>query len=338
MHALFFTAAAATLQGGGPISVPRQYFYTKDHGVGTQEQGCSVMRWEGMDVLGSAGYPAVATVRCPHGATHKATGVAAVGPLHIYLGDGRLTVNNKTLSLVGSSYWINAGARAEVEISGFAYIVGAPYELAPGREAYFSRAYGEAPVTRAYDVSDAIRGVNNATILHDIHINNGSTDNNCKDIAWRASTPHTDPAAVTVVNCAEGISTVAEHYHPMGALYIPYSGEICFNVSSASNLRSVKCIDPGFPRWTSPMLRYAETFTNDGTGSTPGGVAELVANTGPWSPTCPFPTVFSVTHFDVWGGSAGVPNFEDDPGQSAKQVAFRYTQHLTTVVQYKDDV
>eukprot|EP01060_Flectonema_neradi_P007315 TRINITY_DN15083_c0_g1_i1.p1 TRINITY_DN15083_c0_g1~~TRINITY_DN15083_c0_g1_i1.p1 ORF type:complete len:352 (+),score=77.73 TRINITY_DN15083_c0_g1_i1:58-1056(+) len=324
--------AAIAVASGDPVQVPKQYFFTSENTVKSGvEQGCQVNRWNGVDPMGSVGIPWLTTIDCPEGATHKSSGHTTAGAIQIYLGNGSMTVNNRNLAITGSSAWIQAGADATVEISGFAYAVGAEYNLQAGKPIYFTNAYGIAPVIRYYDVQDAIDN-KNATILHDIHINNGSDDNNCKDISWKASTEHTDPSSITVINCYNGKSFVSDHYHPMGALYIPYSGSICFLVDGKD-----RCITKGFPRWTSPILRYSESFTPE-TTSPSSGVADLVTRTGPWKETCNHPVVFSVTHFDLWSDSAGVPQFGDNPAAHGSQIAFRHTQHITHIVEYTDEL
>lgn len=334
-------AAAAAAAAGAPLKVPSEYFYTKERGKVTEEQGCTVRRWGGMDPYGASGYPSVATVDCPAGHTYTANGWCGDGPLQYYVWDGEVEVNGQPLSLSGSSFWVNVGSRHALRIRGRAYVVGGAFTIVPGPGALFPNAY-DALQWRGYDLADGVAGRNNATMVHDIHINNGTDDNNCKDVAWAATPLQVDPAAVTVFNCATGRcggdgcsrpgneTYVWNHYHPNGALYIPYSGTICFWNPDE------KCATPGFPRWTSPILRYYETFRAP-EGEPPAGVKAAVDAAGPWSPACDRPVLFSVTHFDIHGGAGGVPNFVDDPGQAAgrdRPVAHRATQRLTSLVQY----
>merc|ERR1711988_895863 len=123
------------------------------------------------------------------------------------------------------------------------------------------------------------------------------------------SRTHVDPPSVVVLNCAPSSSPegnfVWSHFHPFGALYIPFSGEICFST------KDVVCVAPGTARWTSANLMYYEFFrkinvTNAG--------AEAVRDLAMVPPEkCQYPNVFAVTNFDGNAVPPGVPNFRDWP-------------------------
>ena len=58
-----------------------------------------------------------------------------------------------------------------------------------------------------------------------------------------------------------------------GATYIPLAGIACFNTPHQ------RCIGPGAARWTSPLLRYNESFSVP-TDPTSAGAARLIAAAG----------------------------------------------------------
>ena len=131
---------------------------------------------------------------------------------------------------MGSSFWANAGADVDVTITGLAYVVGARFALDARRPAtHFSTSY-RAPVVRKYDTQDAVGNTSNASNVHDIHINNGST--NARDMLWPATASHVDPPSIVVLNCAPTESYVWSHSHPQGALYLPFTGKICFETDT----------------------------------------------------------------------------------------------------------
>merc|ERR1712086_317353 len=126
----------------GPTKVPLQYIYRKELAASKETRdGCALMRWKGMDADGMAGYPWLTTVTCEAGSSYTASGVNLHGHVRLYLRAGKMTVNNHTLDVIGSAYWINTGARAEIVIEGSVYIVGAIFALADIPEAVFTSSY-----------------------------------------------------------------------------------------------------------------------------------------------------------------------------------------------------
>jgi len=265
---------------------------------------------------GMAGYPWISTIECEQGAEYTASGVNLHGHLRFYLYKGNMEVNNRTIDLIGGAYWVDAGRRLEVKIRGSAYVVGAHFLLSEVDEAMFTSSYNAAS-ERAYDVRDALanggNGTDGAGIHHDPHICNGTT--NAKDITWSKHSV-VEPPSIAVLNCApEGTevplygkhspfnSYVWYHAHPQGAVYLPYSGAICFQTESLA------CIEPGTPRWTSANLYYIEFFKKVNT-TVNHQADELVRLAGMGD--CPSPITFGVTNFDP-DDAAGVPNFDDVP-------------------------
>ena len=124
-----------------------------------------------------------------------------------------------------------------------------------------------------------------------------------------------EPPSIAVLNCApEGLevplygknspftSFVWYHAHPQGAVYLPYSGSICFQTDSLA------CIEPGEPRWTSANLYYIEFFKKIKQKNE--AASRLVSLAG--MTDCEYPITFGVTNFDP-DDSAGQPNFVDVP-------------------------
>jgi len=308
LSVLVHTASTAT-------SVPAQYIYSPDNVASVQQtNGCKVSRWTGMDAGGMAGYPWCTTIECEDGEEYKDAGISLHGHVRFYLRSGSMTVNNYTIDIIGGAYWIDAGARAEVSIRGSVYILGAAFALVDLPATVFTSSY-KANSSRAYDVRDAIanggNGTNGASVGHDPHICNGTT--NAKDITWSKYSV-VDPPSIAVLNCAPDgtevplygksnfTSYVWFHSHPQGAVYLPYSGEICFQTDS------LDCIQPGYPRWTSANLYYIEFFRKIREENTQAD--ELVKLAG--MEGCEYPVTFGVTNFDP-DDDAGKPNFDDVP-------------------------
>ena len=198
-----------------PLTTPSQYFYTEDGARNFTRQGCTLSEWVGIDPAGMAGYPWLTRVVCPRGTTYTASGTAVHGAVRIYLATGSLSVNGDAVTLMGSSFWANAGASVDVAISGgVAFVVGSRFELdARVPAAHFSTSY-RAPVVRKYDVADAVANTSNASNVHDIHVNNGTT--NARDMLWPATASHVDPPSIVAINCAPTESYVLSHSHPQG--------------------------------------------------------------------------------------------------------------------------
>lgn len=209
---------------------------------------------------------------------------------------------------MGESFWVAPGAHADLEVVGSAYVAGAKFELdASAESSTFTSAF-EGPKFRNYTLADAMKGHQNAQFHHDPHICNGSSDS--KDFAFGSQT-HVDPPSVVVLNCAPSSTPegnfVWSHFHPFGALYIPFSGEICFAT------KDVVCSSPGTPRWTSANLLYYEFFRKINNTDADADAVRNIA--GVPADKCKYPVVFAVTNFDgLHGpGGAGVPNFADWP-------------------------
>ena len=116
----------------------------------------------------------------------------------------------------------------------------------------FSDSDGQTPPTfRHYHSLDFMEDL--ADNVHDSHINNGTA--NANNLVWLTKT-RVDPSSILVVNC-EAQSWVDYHIHTGGALYLSFSGSICFHTDE------VRCIHSGEARWTSPNLFYYESFEND---------------------------------------------------------------------------
>ena len=97
------------------------------------------------------------------------------------------------------------------------------------------------------------------------------------------------------MNCAPtpDLSFVYYHRHPFGALYIPYSGKICFWTNDKL------CIGLGEARWTSPNLFYYETFEKIEEYNENANSMINLAFSKENATACSYPIVFSVTNFDT---------------------------------------
>ena len=299
-----------------PTNVPIQFIYAKEKALLSETiNGCTKTQWPGMDAGGMAGYPWMTTIECEEGSEYLDQGSNLHGHVRFYLYKGSMEVNGHTLDLIGSAYWADAGSDVRLRVNGSVYVIGAHFALTKGAGAFFTSSYN-ASKSRAYDVWDALahggNGTNGAALHHDPHIRNGTT--NAKDITWGKHSV-VEPPSIAVLNCApEGLevplygkyspysSYVWYHSHPQGAVYLPYSGQICFQTDSLA------CIEPGVPRWTSANLYYIEFFKKVKTVNRQAD--ELVRLAG--MQDCEFPVTFGVTNFDP-DDVAGQPNFVDIP-------------------------
>lgn len=86
------------------------------------------------------------------------------------------------------------------------------------------------------------------------------------------------------------------------------SPKACFNTPTQN------CIGPGYARWTSPLLRYNESFTLP-TSAPSTEAARVIAAAGFGSklPGCARPIIMPVTNFDPAHDPEGTPNFKDIP-------------------------
>jgi len=271
----------------------------------TTEHGCKVSRWDGQDPQGVVAPAYFASVECPDGEQWTGTGFPRA-PISIYVWDGAVTVAGESVNLTSSFIWVGAGFSTEVVIKGRAVVHGGEFKLIPGKGAQFTSSY-DAPKYRLYDAADAINNRLNASLVHDPHQRDGDQDSNCMDFVF-ASRTRVDPPAVTVLACNTSGSWVSDHFHPWGATYIPLSGNACFNTPDQH------CIGPGAARWTSPLLRYSESFTpptEEPTAETKRVIA--AAGFGTRYPACDKPIIMPVTNFDPAHEPEGTPNFDDIP-------------------------
>lgn len=257
--------------------------------------------------------PWVSYVQCRRGFSHTWSGVASKGDFQVWLHEGRIVANGRSLKELGESTWVAAGAWLNLRVEGSVYVVGAKFELDVSVEDAVFTSSWQAPRSRTYELADAIAGRNNSFLGHDDHICNGSSPS--MDFVL-GSTSQVDPASVVVLNCAAGsepeTNFVWSHFHPFGAVYLPLSGRICF--ASDRTL----CAEPGTARWTSPNLQYYEYFQKiNKTNEMADRVRSLA---GVSAEICQHPNVFAVTNFDVASG-AGVPNFDDWPVQAHGQTS-----------------
>lgn len=297
-----------------PVAVPYQFFFSSTS-ISRQfvMGGCEVKEWKGMDPLGVAGYPWVTSIECiSPGAVFEYRTVLRNGPVQMYLREGFLNANNDSFSYMADSFWAQEGSIINVTLKGAAYVVGGQFIKAKASDsmvaAQITTSY-QGPVFRAYHVKEA-------NLVHDIHINEGNlTTGIAKDLMWSSWT-NIDPPSITVLNCQRGQSHVADHFHPEGAMYIPFTGRICFQTETND------CIEAGEVRWTSALLRYYETF--EPINSTNANAQRMLTAVGADS-LCDFPTVFAVNNFDP-DKSAGQPNFVDIP---KKYMTVRTTTVLT---------
>lgn len=207
---------------------------------------------------------------------------------------------------MGESFWVALGAHAELEVKGSAYVAGAKFELdSSAQAATFTSAF-LGPRFRNYSYADAVSNRANAKLQHDDHICNGSSPS--KDFVFGSQT-QVDPPGVAVLNCAPSSNPwgnfVWSHFHAFGALYIPFSGEICFATTD------VVCAKPGTARWTSANLQYYEFFRKINTTNPEADAVRDIA--GIPAEECQYPNVFAVTNFDGFNVPPGVPNFDDWP-------------------------
>lgn len=298
------------------IKVPPQYFYTKSNVAHEEERnGCMIQNWDGTDAHSVHGYPWITSIVCPEGEIFKENGMNIHGQLVVYLRSGEVTVYGPTdtvqINTMGSTVWIQEGIAIAFSLRGSAYIVGSKYELVNIPQALPSSSY-LAPTLRAYGVSDG-------TLHQDPHVNNGTA--HAHDLSWN-STSHVDPPNIVVMICEKN-AWVDYHFHPQGALYIPLAGKLCFKTDET------RCIEPGYPRWTSPLLWYYEPFEN--LPVVDPEADKLLKTVGL---TCEInPIVFSVNNFDI-DDVAGQPNFQGAP---PKKMIVRTTVVQSEVVTLEDD-
>lgn len=227
------------------------------------------------------------------------------GHLRFYYRDGDLKVNDESMDLMGDAYWVSQGAYMNFTMSrGFTYIVGGPFIIDPSVDEFVFTSSYNAPKYKIYHGSEA---VNNPKMnLHDSHIGNGTT--NARDLAFSADEEKVAPPSITVMNCAptKEESFVYYHTHPFGAVYFPYTGNICFWTDKTL------CVGPNEARWVSANLFYYETFDKIEVNNE--GANELVklAFSKENATACNYPIVFAVTNFDP-DSQSGVPNFDSMP-------------------------
>lgn len=289
------------------VASPLQFFYDDTTLASeSKQENCVLRSWNGTDATGLTGPPWITTINCSEG-NYTVSGVATAN-LMVYFGHDTM----------GDSYWVAAGTMAKVTIEGFAYVVGGTWTAAEEETTTFL-----APRTRVYRSLDA-------TNIHDAHIGNGST--NSRDLTFSKGVSGVDPPAVTVINCAyddsPDLAFVWWHLHPGGAVYLPYTGRICFQAND------VKCAEPGAPRWVSPNLAYYEYFEPRDTEPAAAAAAakDLVLATfdATNASKCEHPIVFSVTNLDP-DDPAGQPTFDDLPNGTAHWGYFKsMTARLTT--------
>lgn len=307
--------------------IEAQFFYNETTMVRevTLSGGCTLRKWNGTDAFGISGPPWMATLDCNAGSTFTASGVADHGFLHFYLRHGSAMFDGETFQSMGDAFWLGDGAYVDMYLncSSFLYVVGGDFSLAPwrARSSYVSSSFN-APRRRSYRVSDGAVGP-------DHHIANGSSTS--VDIVFSKGKSNVDPPVITVVNCAYDIdpdlSFVWYHLHPAGAVYLPYTGNICYWTDEK------RCSAPGAPRWVSPNLFYYESF--EPRAYEPSGhaaktlVNSLLNDTA--AENCSQPIVFAVTNFDP-DDAAGQPNFEDMPNGAMKWGLFEtMTVRATTI-------
>jgi len=285
-------------------SIPMQFVYDSDVASSIKKHGnCTVTSWEGMDPFGVVAPPWVSYVDCHDAGEFYAAGVAE-NEFQVWLHKGELSVNGKTHKRLGESFWVANGAFSEIRVAGSAYVVGGKFELGSGEEAVFTSSF-LGPKIRSYDLDDAVGGQNAAFLGQDEHICNGSSPS--MDFVFGSQTS-VDPPSVVVLNCADGSSPennfVWSHFHPFGAVYLPLSGNICYDTDETL------CTSPGTARWTSANLQYYEHFQKINETNRMAEVVRVLAGVN--EADCEHPIVFAVTNFDV-ATSAGVPNFDDWP-------------------------
>ena len=330
-----FTAGAEE----AAAAMPDQYFYNETtlSSARTAVGGCALRNWAGADAAGVGGPPWVTTVDCGAGESYADAGVATRGPLQFFVRHGRAMFDGESLDSMGDVYWLGAGAYVDlfVEPNTFVYVVGGAFELAPwrSRRSFVSSSY-RAPRRRSYRVADAIAGRGGSMVAADHHIANGSSPS--VDLVFSKGKSFVDPPAITVVNCAydrdPASSFVWYHTHPAGALYLPFTGAICYVTDEE------RCSSPGSPRWVSPNLFYYEKFYARPAEPSAAAAADLVGRVldASAAANCTHPIVFGVTNFDP-DDAAGQPNFADAPAGPATWGLFdtmtvRSTTIATTTV------
>ena len=98
---------------------------------------------------------------------------------------------------------------------------------------------------------------------------------------------------------------------------MPLAGRICFDVAG-----DARCVGPGVPRWTSPLLRYPDTLhaapaggERDAAAADAKELADAAFDAAGLGGACELdtPIVFAVANFDAGAGDAGVLNFDYVP-------------------------
>ena len=338
---------SAALRKGGPA--PLQYFY--DETTMTQQlkwsNGCAVKVWRPIsaDPLGMTAPPFVTTVGCEDDEAWSATGALPVGGGAVMIyntgGGGGVLVNGENLTALGDAYWAQDSSAIDISLSPGSHIVavGGDFERAFDDDTrrtaaqVISGSYA-GPTARSYMIKDALAGARTGRNVNDTHINEGRAS--ARDLTW-ASRTGVEPAHLVVLNC-QNDTWVRDHVHPFGALYVPLTGRICFDVAG-----DARCVAPGEPRWTSPLLRYPETFhvapqgqpdvaateakaLVDDAFARAGMVCELDA-----------PITFAVTNFDAGSGDAGVPNFDYVPDPS-RPMTVHSTQVRSVTLDWPDSI
>lgn len=286
---------------------PVQFVY--DASTATSEhadQGCTVTSWDGTDPDGMTGPPWVSYVNCSKGATYKYRGVSTKGSFQVWLHHGHLSVQGQRLSNMGESFWIASGVYADIAVTGSAYVAGAKFILDESAKPVTYTSAFVGPQYRNYSYADALAKRGQSLLQHDDHICNGSSPS--MDFVF-GSHSGVDPPVVSVLNCAPDSTPeknfVWSHFHPFGALYMPFSGEICFAT------KEVLCVQPGTARWTSANLQYYEYFRKINVSNADADRVRDLA--GVDAAKCKYPNLFAVTNFDGFNPPAGVPNFADWP-------------------------
>jgi len=279
---------------------PLEYFYTADTVTSSYSLGggCMLDGWEGVDAEGLTGHPWVTHIKCEDGG-YKLGGVNYGGPVQIWVERGSLLVGEQELDMIGSSAWLNTGAEVSLEVreQSSVWVVGAELHMREGAPPHFVN-FGNGitpPAVRHYHALDFLAGL--AENVQDTHINNGTAD--ARNLVWLSKT-RVDPSSILVMNCMAD-SWVDYHIHAGGALYLSFSGNICFHTDKK------RCITEGEARWTSPNLFYYETFSSLDEPN-PGSL-ELSTIMGM---DCESPILFAVTNFDP-SSPMGVPIFIDQP-------------------------
>ena len=131
-------------------------------------------------------------------------------------------------------------------------------------------------------------------------------------------------------------SWVDYHIHTGGALYLSFSGSICFHTDQT------RCINSGEARWTSPNLFYYESFKS-ASEVLEGKIyyhdtifflqlnMDSLALSSLMGMDCTAPLLFAVTNFDP-SSPMGVPIFTEQPCVMPDGVDHRwgYCEHMAT--------